>query len=150
MKFAELPIEVLAQILSGSSSFAAIMLWCCGNGILSTKLANGGVRDLSLETVNGNRAVTWPQCLKRFRLRALSVTAKDGYGSASGLRHELKQLCPHLKTLEVCGLGAMEAFFPSPKFPNALSRFGSGLPAAKRSKTQEDGLNDESHVEPWT
>lgn len=64
MELAHLPVDLLAHILDGHSSWAAIELWKCGDARLSYKLANGGIQEVILSDPRSKGVAIWPRCLK--------------------------------------------------------------------------------------
>lgn len=138
MRFEELPGSILALILNRYHSWAAIELWKCGNSLLMSRLANGGVIDMLLRDPRRKGRGVWPRCLKSFKLRSLSIYCRFGLGPADMIYEELRQLHSGIKRLEVSCLGVADAFF----LPSDDSDFDRLMlpPSPKRAKL----LNNES------
>lgn len=113
MSLADLPSEVLSLILSSPSfSWAAIEFWKCGDRRLNSKLALRGVESIWLQAQQNSLPQALPKCLSQFRLRSLSISARQGVSNPDGLHDFFKSLNPGLKSLSFTGKGAVEAIFP--------------------------------------
>lgn len=109
-KLADFPIEVLREILNGSS--AAIDLWKTGSLAMRIKLAHRGVTVVDLEDKSLGSHSRWPQCLQEFQLESLRVSLPQGQlGDPSALRDHLKKLHSGLRSLELRALDLHEVFY---------------------------------------
>ena len=137
MNLESLPVEVLAQILQGQLSWAALELWKTGSKPLRAKLASSGVRNIDLVGHPTTlRLLRWPRALKEFRgLRSLSIVYNwDGPVEPPRVIHrELLQLTSGLKHLTLGIEQAFGAFFlETPPHDD-----NGGLPPFKRFDCEE-------------
>ena len=152
MLLANLPEDLLALLLTGDLSWVAIALWKAGNRQLMSKMSNGGVRDLILvlHPKPDSFDVVWPQCLKHFRLRSLSVSWRHSSACpftppGETLRAELRQLWKGITHLTLIGKSAEKVFLhklpPKPKKPKKSNYSRKG--PVKRAKISEyDDVSD--------
>lgn len=128
LSLSELPPEVLAQILDGPLSFAAVELWQTGDSSLRSKLTRKGIRHMDLRHARPKSAATWPKCLKEFHLLSLRLVNRFGtLKELPTLHRELKQLKSGLEHLELRFFDAGLVFFY-----DALKSDLSVLPPSKR------------------
>lgn len=149
MLLEDLPSEVLAQILRDGSSWAAIELWKSGCKRLALKLANGGVTELQLRDGRTIAHVTWPKCLKSFKLRSLSVSIHSvDAPPPKTLQKELKLLHPGLKHLSIAMSDCRFAFC-GPLNNIDLSSSEKVPRQVKRPSLAEIRSNGALHEEKW-
>ena len=147
MKLSDLPPELLRGILNGPQSCGAVItLWKAGDRILNAKLVNNGVTDVDLVDDRRDSSSRWPQCLKSFRLGRLSISCRNPSFCTPDILHELQQLSPALKVLQLYFPG-VEALLPVEDQYNDLSHSHDDQPPApKRSQTAP---NDAHHTAMW-
>lgn len=85
------------------ASGSVISLWLCGNTILNTKLANGGVTELRLKDRRWWPSSRWPKMLSALRhLRVLHISLPHGLlMSAGDLAVQLRALPPTIERLKI-------------------------------------------------
>ena len=130
------PPELLAQILNGKFSWAAIELWKTGDRILMGKLKNKGITQVSLSHTAPRIAVTWPRCLKEFQLQSLSLKCVNLPLPLAELRDLLLQQPADLESLSLDFPGATDLFLDPTA--EAQTRYGP----AKSSPTPVPGQPD--------
>lgn len=133
-----LPVEVLANILNGAFSWAAIELWKTGSSTIRAKLANGGIRELALVDLRPGSLSQWPQCINEFRLRSLSFQVSSTSTDTTMLHAHLRSLDSGLQRLVLHIPGAAGAIFGR-HLKSADSDAPSLSPPIKRPKTGRSG-----------
>lgn len=115
-----LPKEVLAQMLTSTSSFLVIRLYICGDKRLNYKLEHGGCVEVDLLDHKMDSKSRFPSLLKNLtQLRSLKIIRfghllyPHGYLSLA-----LQELSPELRKLEIHSFGCYEALLRYPD-PNA-------------------------------
>lgn len=112
MHLFDLPEDVLARILDGETSPIALTLWKTGCPALLARLSNGGVRNLELQCIYRVKVMTWPRCVKEFKLHHLSIKGKKSTDlPVHLLQNELKCLHRGLRTLVIHSSSACDAIF---------------------------------------
>lgn len=152
MDLANLPTEVLAQILGGTLSWAAIELWQTGSQALAAKLKNGGIKDVALDAHQDAKPNPWPRCLKEFKLSSLSLCSRQPLvTSLEDIRKELRQLDSGLTELILDFTGAVDVIFPTlDKEPElGLAKRAAAVKPVKRAKNQESSNSSAQHIEAW-
>lgn len=150
MKLDEIPVELLAQILSQDLSGAAVHLWCCGSRLLQYKLSRGAVIDLFI--CLSPYAPAWPTCLPNFtKLRSLNVNgAALLESSTEKLRLAIESLPPGIKSLKVHQEGTIPALFDLPQNDAPPSRQSpSKKPSSASSNTTSPSTSHSSAHSPW-
>lgn len=113
-----LPKEVLAQLLTSTSSFLVINLYLCGDKRLNYKLEHGGCVEVDLLDRKMDSKSRFPKLLsKLLQLRSLKIIRfghllyPHGYLSLA-----LQELSPELLKLEIHSFGCYEALlrYPDP------------------------------------
>lgn len=104
-------VDVLAHILDGDFSWAALMLWKSGDRLLRSKLINGGVKHMDLRMTKAQTQANWPRCLKDFKLVSLSVAHDKGFSSLDDVRTELQLLHTGIQRLELSFDQSLVALF---------------------------------------
>ena len=113
MSLLDLPAELVAQILSYDISWASVLLWKCGNRLLSAKLANGGVQDLSLRDNFSVSLSRWPQFISQLSLRSFSYERPTEPGKDALVPRELRKLKgDRLTRVKINSNEAFGALFP--------------------------------------
>lgn len=100
----DLPEDVLAQILVGETSVAALALWRTFNRQLRAKLINGGINHLELGAVTVGNHGSWPRYLNLFKLRSLTIdllSCSSELRTGPMVKGELQRLWHGLETLEI-------------------------------------------------
>lgn len=131
MSLVQLPQELLAHILQGDTSWAALELWKTGDRQLMSKLKSGGVRRLGLIHYRRYVRCTWPRCLKEFRLHTLSIKSVHPLLPLNLLRSELMRMNPSLRELEI-------------EAPDAVAAFADDKPSVLRSAQASGGAFEPS------
>lgn len=152
----DFPVEILALILNGQFSWAAIELWKAGSRSLNRKLARGITNVDLIDTYRKSKS-RWPHCLKEFvALQTLSIHRPRGpLGDPAALRSELKKLSSSLKLLRLRAEDLPFAFFPEvEQGEDAEDSDESSEPSEdehplKRSKTTETADSERLHLEMW-
>lgn len=140
MGLGELPVELLAQILDGDRSNAAIALWQSGSRQLATKLKNNGILDLRLKCEVLRYSALWPQCLQEFKLRSLVIECGKGQAlSVNQLRSGLSLLNRSLIRLEVHHTHVFEAIFGDTLIPGVFD-LHEGFLIYKHAKVGDEVL----------
>lgn len=142
------PSEVLALILNGKNSWAALELWKTGDRILQAKLKANGITHVDLHHVTMRTkykvALVWPRCLKEFRLQSLSLKCRFTEHSASVIRGDLMRLYPGLEALTLDFAGSLTLFCEiDPSAPTSAPNVASqhedaGERLSKRPKLGSD------------
>lgn len=156
MNLADFPVEVLAQIFNGPSSWAVIELWKAGCINLNRKLARG-VTHIDLIDTFYNSKSRWPCCLKEFvALESLTIERPRGpLGTPESLRVELKQLSSTLKVLSLHADDLPTAFFPKgeelygEESDDESNEASEDERPAKRAKLTETADENRPHLEMW-
>lgn len=149
MKLEDLPESVLARILTGDTSWAAVELWKCGSPSLCSKLSVGGVQKLSLVDGQSFGVGRWPGCLHRFTLTELSLHSKRSLGDLVQVQVELSKLQSSLQSLEVSFVRALEAVFPRSKDSDASDEEALRSDP-KRRKIADNGLDTLGSPASWS
>lgn len=154
LKLYDLPDGVLARLLDGELSWAAIMLYKCGNVALNTRLCRGGITSIDMCDYEPKSTSRWPRCLKEFRaLRSISLFRTSGpLATAKTLRAELSQLSPSLKSLKLRTADILKVFFNTSSKAQLVSVIDDEEPPTKRSKrheTKAGDAGDQIHEERW-
>ena len=138
MQLLDLPVEILAQILSVDISWASVLLWKCGNRILSAKLANGGVQDLSLRDNFRASPSHWPQFITQLSLRSFSYERETTSEQDPLVIQELRKLKgERLISVTINANGAFGAIFPEDSYEGSV-----GLTSATSAST---GASSDAH-----
>lgn len=112
LSISELPPEVLAQILDGPLSFAAVEFWKTGDSVLRSKLTRKGIRHVDLRHSRPKSSAIWPKCLKEFQLLSLRLVNRNGsIRDLLTVYTELRQLKSGLEHLELRFWDAGMVFF---------------------------------------
>lgn len=134
-----LPSEILARILNGKSSWAALELWKTGDRILMSKLRANGIQRMELRHVTMKTGLktelVWPRCLKEFRLLSLSVKSLFNVHSVNVLRSELMRQNPGLETLSLQFPGAF------PLIAEPILEAGATLPSSAILPSAQQGTD---------
>lgn len=140
MKLAYLPPEVLALILDGEFSWAAVELWKTRDRALMARLKNRGIKEVLLTQVSTKIALTWPRCLKEFQLKTLCLASGSQPLLLPALRAELLRQHTGVESLSLDFPGAINLFLnestPSgdPTAPQIMTSSYETEPTFKRSK----------------
>ena len=149
MKLSDLPPELLRDILNGPQSCGAVItLWKAGDRSLNTKLVNSGVTDVDLVDDRRDSSSCWPQCLKSFRLERLFISCRNPSFCTPDILHELQQLSPALKVLQLFNPGLIKHLLPVGGESKELS-YSDESSSTKRPKTTENGEDDVLHTRMW-
>lgn len=129
--------EVLAQILNGKNSWAALELWKTGDHALRSKLKKGGITHMDLSSsrrLRFSNDLKWPRCLKEFEL--VSLRMKGGFAPCDGeiIRNEFMRPHPTLETLSLQFFGALVLFSETSPHAARRPRAGNRKGAKKSSK----------------
>lgn len=151
MNLTHLPPEVLCQVLDCYCiSSEVLALWASGNRALISKLANGGVRSVTLTSYSLHKSARWPLALAHFQLEMLDIkTDSTSLGSIETIRCELKKLSPHLRRLHLTMPNVTEILFGASK-ENTPVPDDDETRHPKRSKQLQDTVNEElRHESLW-
>ena len=154
LRLYDLSDSVLAHLFANNFSWAAIMLYKCGNQALNMRLCRGGITSIALYDYDSKSTSRWPQCLKEFKgLRSLKIVRPTGpLATPKTIRSELKQFSSSLKSLKLSADDALKVIIKEPSTAQTTLDAGDEEPAAKRPKLRETqaGLEEgEKHEERW-
>lgn len=144
----DLPVEVLANILNGPSSWAAIELWKTGSRLIRAKLVNGGIQELILKDIHPEVLPVWPRCINEFHLRSLSFQIEAASILPNMLQDHLRSLHSGLKRLVIHAPGVAWAIF-APLATFGLSASLPQPPPAKRPKAGLSGQLGQEEPKYW-
>lgn len=99
----QLPVEILAQILSSNWSYLVIELWKCGDKTLNHRLAHRGCLEVDLQDDTHHTTSRWPKMLTSLRhLRKLRIHRASSFlMPAEQLSIEVRKLAPTLEVLKL-------------------------------------------------
>lgn len=153
MKLEDLPIEVLALILSEEVSFAAVELWKCGSGTLRSKLARGGIIQLHSTPKDNLPRLYWPKCVDEFsQLKSFSFSSRiynPGLDTAILIRKRMLALPSTLKRLHLHLSGSISAFFLIPPGDDDFQVLSKAR-STKRRKLGENDVLDTTISAKWS
>ena len=124
MNLENFPIEVLERIFDFDETSSQVIELCkSGSRRLTHKLANGGVRRMSLKHQWATTNSRWPLCLKYFQLEELEIdTCSETLGPLESLRSELQRVHSKLRSSHFASLAQSTSFsVPSWNRPGATA-----------------------------